>query len=298
MSGVKPILKIVQEVETLADAHDQVQTFKYGEFLDIIKTDVIDYALVHLNIRQATRGEQSIIYNLELSVMDKTFKDISNINNVESNTLQVWNDLYNIIAYSPRWQEIGVINTVANPQKFRHKGDDEVTGWGGNILLEVYDEVGFCDVPVTDYDYENGDGGGPIMGTATYQNSNGSFIVSIDVDTTYTAADITVTDSDGSTFTAPANEDVTCTPSTNDTFLRFVFASGVADMPQITIDSDSAGTYTTDSDDGSSGTITISINGGAYGAFSPPLVLADTDTIDVRRTVTTADGFYKLTGTF
>lgn len=69
-------------------------------------------------------------------------------------------------------------------------------------------------------------------------------------------------------------------------------------MPQLTIDSDSAGTYTSITDDGASGSITISLNGGAYAAFSNPLVLVATDTLDVKRTVFTASGFYKLTGTY
>lgn len=297
MAGTKSILKIINEFEDICLAHDQVKSFRYGEFLDIIKSDVIDYTLCHLNIRQATRGEQSISYVLEFSVMDKTFKDISNINYVESNTLQIWNDIYNIVAYSPRWQDIGTVNTTSNPQKFRHRGDDEVTGWGGTILLEVYDEVGFCDVPVTGYDYENGDPQ-PVEGTATYQNSDETFSVEIDVRTIYTAPDITVTDSDGSTFTFPANKDVTCTLESNDINLKGVFDVDVTDMPQLTIDADSAGTYTSIADDGSSGDITISVNGGAYAAFSSPLVLADTDTLDVKRTVSTASGFFKLTGTY
>ena len=297
MAGTKSILKIISEFEDICNAHDQLRSFKYGEFLDIIKTDVIEYSLAHLNIRQASRGEQSISYVLEFSVMDKTFKDISNINYVESNTLQIWSDIYNIVAYSPRWQDIGIVSGIANPQKFRHKGDDEVTGWGGTINLEVYDEVGFCDVPVTGYDYENG-APQPIQGTATYQNSDQTFDIDIDINTIYVAPDITVTDSDGSTFTTPANKDVTCTLSSNDINLKGVFDVDVADMPQLTIDADSAGTYTSISDDGSSGSITLSVNGGGYSAFSSPLVLVATDTLDVKRTVSTASGYYKLTGTY
>ena len=49
---------------------------------------------------------------------------------------------------------------------------------------------------------------------ANYQNSDGSFTQVIASGGTYIAPDITVTDSDGSTFTTPANKDVTCTPPT------------------------------------------------------------------------------------
>lgn len=138
----------------------------------------------------------------------------------------------------------------------------------------------------------------PTCPAGTFQNSDGSYSETVNSGATVTSADITVTDSDGSTFTSVSNVDVTCTPESNDINLKGVFDVDVEDMPQLTIDSDSAGTYTSISDDGASGTITISVNGGAYAAFSSPLALVATDTLDVKRTTFTASGYYKLTGTF
>lgn len=298
MSDVTTILKLRNELEILCNAHDQIRTFKYGEFLDIIEEDDIEYLLAHLNIRLGTKNLKSTVFQMEFSVMDRTIEGNENINYVESNTMQVLQDIYNIMSYSPRWQDMGVITTPSTPQKFRHKGADVVTGWTHVIQFEYYEmDAGYCDVPVTGYDYNNGSGGGPVMGTATYKNSNGSFLQSIEVDTIFIAPDIEVTDSDGSTFDQPANEDVICTIA-NDIFLKGIWVSDLADMPQLTIDADNAGTYTSITDDGSSGTITISKNGGLYAAFSSPLVLVTTDTLDVRRTTTTTAGFFKLTGTF
>lgn len=79
-------------------------------------------------------------------------------------------------------------------------------------------------------------------------------------------------------------------------YIRGDFATGIADLIQITIDSDNAGTYTLQTDDGSSGSITFSVNGGGYAAFSSPFVLNAGDTLDVKRTVTTGQGWYKITG--
>lgn len=44
----------------------------------------------------------------------------------------------------------------------------------------------------------------------------------------------------------------------------------------------------------SSGTITFSKNGGSFAAFSNPLVLANGDTIEVRRTTTSAAGWVTI----
>jgi len=87
-------------------------------------------------------------------------------------------------------------------------------------------------------------------------------------------------------------------PQPKDIFIKGLFKASSDTMETLTIDSDSAGTYTSISDDGSSGSITLSKNGGAFAAFSSPLALVATDTLDVKRTVDTAAGFFKLTGTY
>jgi hypothetical protein len=81
-------------------------------------------------------------------------------------------------------------------------------------------------------------------------------------------------------------------------FIKGLFKSGNDTMETLTIDSDSAGTYTSITDDGGSGSITLSKNGGAFAAFSSPLALVATDTLEVKRTVDAAAGFFKLTGTY
>jgi hypothetical protein len=210
MSGVTPLNIIVRELKELAQAHGQVRTFAYGHFLDVIKDTVIDYALVHVNIRSANKAENANTFSIELGVMDKTFKDDSNIQDVESNTYQIFIDLFNIISYSPRWQTLGVVTTPANPQKFRYKGADEVTGWGGTIGFEIYEGLGFCDVPVFGYDYDAPVT--PVLGPAKYQNSDLTFTQLIDPGDTYTAPDISFTDSDGSVSSVPANKDIVATP--------------------------------------------------------------------------------------
>ena len=81
-------------------------------------------------------------------------------------------------------------------------------------------------------------------------------------------------------------------------FIKGLFKSGSDTMETLTIDTESAGTFTSITDDGGSGSITLSKNGGAFAAFLSPLVLINTDTLVVKRTITTSAGFFKLTGTY
>jgi hypothetical protein len=67
--------------------------------------------------------------------------------------------------------------------------------------------------------------------------------------------------------------------------------AGDADTVTYTISADEAGTYTTYTSDGGSGTITYNLNGAGFSALSGTIVLALSDTLIVRRTTTTNQGY-------
>jgi hypothetical protein len=128
------------------------------------------------------------------------------------------------------------------------------------------------------------------------ENTDGTELGS-NVSGTWTVGDITVTDSDGSTFSSVGGVDVTCTLA-RDVVLNFNFLAGTDTSGLITIDSDSAGTYTATTNDGSSGDITIDKNGTGYVAFSSPLTLEIGDTLQAKRSISTGAGWVKINGTY
>lgn len=75
--------------------------------------------------------------------------------------------------------------------------------------------------------------------------------------------------------------------------LKFGWSAGDADTLTWTVTADEAGTYSSYTQDGSSGTITYSKNGGGFAALSGSITLAVSDTIVVRRTTTTSAGYSK-----
>ena len=62
----------------------------------------------------------------------------------------------------------------------------------------------------------------------------------------------------------------------------------------LTVRSDFADTFTATANDGSSGAITFSKNGGSFAAFSSPLVLANGDTIEAHRIITSSAGWVTI----
>jgi len=135
-------------------------------------------------------------------------------------------------------------------------------------------------------------------GDATVQNADASYQDVITAGGLLILPDIEVTDSDGSTYFQPSVTDVVCIPQVQALFIQFGFLIGDDQTGDLTIDADNAGTFTSTTDDGSSGDITFSINSGAFVTFVNPTVLGIGDTIAVNRTITTGLGFAKILGTY
>jgi hypothetical protein len=138
-----------------------------------------------------------------------------------------------------------------------------------------------------------------VGGDIRVKNSDESFDQTYTpVDSPVTLPNITVTDSDGSTSSVPSNQNVTCTPQVKALFVKFGFELGNDETGVLTIDADNAGTFTTTSDDGSSGTITYNVNGAGFAAFVNPTALGIGDTIAAKRTIFADSGYAKITGTY
>jgi hypothetical protein len=113
------------------------------------------------------------------------------------------------------------------------------------------------------------------------------------------SVDVTTVDQNNNTLTPTVTGSELKITLPQDTLIRLTFEAGQTDSVLYTIVSNvNNGSYTVTTDDGGSGTITFSINSGAFAAFSSPLVLAAGDTIQVRRTTATAQGFVQITGTY
>lgn len=90
---------------------------------------------------------------LTVFVCDKMYKDWSNLNDVESDTLQICRDIYQTINSSTRWQKIGRVQSCS-VSKFIERGGDEVAGHTMTFQLLLRDKFGVCDLPMPGYDFD------------------------------------------------------------------------------------------------------------------------------------------------
>ena len=112
-----------------------------------------------------------------------------------------------------------------------------------------------------------------------------------------TIPNVAWTDSDLAPMSTPYGDAIVCTAQVKTVELYFAFTSGT-DTSALATNGGTTWTLTAISDDGASGTITVSDNGGAYGAFSNPTTIANGETIQVKRTSTGSAGWVLITGTY
>lgn len=112
-----------------------------------------------------------------------------------------------------------------------------------------------------------------------------------------TIANVEWTDSTLVVNHTPYGNAIVCTPQIKTQIVIFVPGVGLDTSALATNDSGTNWTFTSIADDGASGTITVSVNGGAYAAFANPTTINNGQTIQVKRTITTGAGKITLTGT-
>lgn len=374
----KSLKQIIFEVNVLVDAHVQLRSFYYGDLLDIIKIGAIDYASCFLSINSASNNANFETFNLELFVFDILASDDSNRTDIENTTKRILNDLITTIRYSNRWNDFSEVLTDVSELKYYDKLQDRVSGWGCSLQLKVYSNDCLVGLPIDGYDFDmSGNFEATVL--AIVKNTDNDILATklvSDSDDTILVPDITVTDSDGSTYQQAAGTNVVCTagggtgdvevngsafgtytaPNTLElnvldgdgnpylgltliepnivippiviftngedqeffqgTYnfnvidrgsnqvgafsgtdwqvlnpLKGNFQANVGVLADYVMTSEDAGTYTTLTDDGGSGTVTILINGLA---LSLPYTAIAGDVVSASRTINTAAGWFKL----
>lgn len=149
------INQINKELREIAEAHVQINGYFYGDFLDTYESNNVEQTSLLANINSAPIDQHYITLNIDLMVMDKIDDGKENAVDVESDTLQILNDIYQVMYYSNRWQSLGVMPGTINPLKFTEKGGSVVNGWFATIGFKVKkDKQGICDLPLIGYSYE------------------------------------------------------------------------------------------------------------------------------------------------
>jgi hypothetical protein len=251
------IKQLIREVSDIAANHQQIKSFYYGEPLSIIKGRKVNFTSLWMNISVSSFDEKKTTFNIELFCMDRVNKDDRNKTDVENTTSRILRDIYNIIRFSTRWQDFGELVQQVQNQKYYDYTADRVTGWGQTISFNVWNTDCFSDLPMGDYDFNQTIPIDVCDVLAIVKNSDNDTLATklvSDDDNVIDIPDITVTDSNGSTYQQASGTNVMCTPFTpcadatvensNASYTNTVASGGTLLLPDITVTDSDGSTYT------------------------------------------------------
>lgn len=147
------INQLNRELEAIATAHEQINSYYWKDFLRAISEEVVTYPMMNAYYPTGTMLDNTTPIDLYIVISDKVYKDNSNLNDTESDTLQVLRDVYNIINRSTRWNRIGKVNSAVI-DKFIQRGKDEVAGHILKINFRLNDSNSICNIPLDGYDFD------------------------------------------------------------------------------------------------------------------------------------------------
>ena len=183
-----------QEMTTLVQAHEMVNSFFWGDFHRAYNEQTPLYPLVCSYMTYNTMLDNMANDNLVIIICDKTYKDYSNLNDTESDCKQVARHLFNVIRHSPRWNALLRVNS-ATMSKFIDNTSDEVAGVILTLNVNLKSSRSLCDLPLDNYSFD-GDFEGETCAPVLIVNSNQTFTFNASSGTIVELSDtpVTVTD--------------------------------------------------------------------------------------------------------
>jgi hypothetical protein len=188
----KTLNQLMREFSEIATAHRQIREYFQGDFFDAISRDAAQYPLMVATLQPGSLGDGFVQVNVIITICDKyNIQEYRQINEVHSDCLSICNDI-KITMQQYRWTEFSDINFTIATDPFIQRGQDVTAGWSMNVSLNVFDDGNWCDLPMDDYDFENGT---PSHSNDCYPgivvNSDETFTHSIQSGTTYVLPDTT-----------------------------------------------------------------------------------------------------------
>ncbi len=150
---IKSVNQIRLELAEIQANHKQLNSFFWGDFLRAYKENRLNYPLMGAFYPTSTLLRNQTQLQLRIYIADKLYKDWSNLNDIESDTLQTCRDIYNIMNNSTRWQATGRVQSCS-VTKFINRGGDEVAGHEMTMNFLIRARDGVCGLPMGSYDFD------------------------------------------------------------------------------------------------------------------------------------------------
>jgi hypothetical protein len=184
--------QVMRELQEIATAHRQIREYFQGDYLDAVSRDAAQYPLMVATLQPGNLGDGFVGMNIIITIADKyNLQEYRQINEIHSDCLSICNDI-KVTMQQYRWTEFSDLNFTISTDPFIQRSQDMTAGWSMNVSINVFDDGNWCDLPMDNYDFENGT---PVHSNdcapALVVNSDGSFSQSIPSGDTYILPDTT-----------------------------------------------------------------------------------------------------------
>lgn len=146
-----------RELAEIQQAHGQLKdgSFVWGDMESAMKGDSKNYPLTCAYFPTANILNNQTSIPLTIVVCDLVYKDQSNLDQVESDLMQVCRDFFNILNRSKRWNNLCRVDSCSATKFKAPHASDEVAGYAMTFQLVLRDSGCVLDIPVFNYDFDN-----------------------------------------------------------------------------------------------------------------------------------------------
>ena len=146
---------VLDKIKERLRANPNVFSVTYGDItkVDLDKTTI--FPLSHLNISNATIGEHTVRFTLQLLCVDivdynknvspdDEFYGNDNMQDILNTQLQVVNDVVSQLRRGTLFTDKLQILEDVSVQPFMDRFENELAGWGADIVIEMPNDISIC----------------------------------------------------------------------------------------------------------------------------------------------------------
>jgi len=152
--------QIIQDLSGIAYYHNQINSFGYGDItqitMDIETKQSPIYTKMYVVPGQVQLAQNRLLYNFSIIILDQVNDDLSNQQEVMSDTLEICKDIFTILyqSYTATWGGFSIDYTPLwgpSVTPFLERFETVLGGWTMNIQIEQPFDYNTCVLPISGF---------------------------------------------------------------------------------------------------------------------------------------------------
>lgn len=152
--------QIIQDLSGIAYYHNQINSFGYGDItqitMDIETKQEPLYTKMYVVPGQVQLAQNRLLYNFSIIILDQVNEDLSNQQEVMSDTLEICKDIFTILyqSYTAEWGGFSIDYTPLwgpNVTPFLERFETVLGGWTMNVQIEQPFDYNTCVLPISGF---------------------------------------------------------------------------------------------------------------------------------------------------